>query len=48
MTELLVKYGIIASSTRGSTGVVDWLSMKIGSFNAMPFSLSLSLLPASE
>src|SRR5216683_3334671 len=31
-----VKYGIIASSTRGSTGVVDWLSMKIGSFNAMP------------
>src|SRR5690349_1678776 len=30
-----VKYGIIASSTRGSTGVVDWLSMKMGSFNAI-------------
>src|SRR5262245_1593144 len=30
-----VKYGSITSSTRGSTGVVDWLSMKIGSFNAM-------------
>src|SRR5262245_61745502 len=30
-----VKYGSIASSTRGSTGVVDWLSMKIGSFNVM-------------
>src|SRR5512137_2157042 len=34
-----VKYGIIASSTRGSTGVVDWLSMKIGSFNAIAVSL---------
>ena len=34
-----VKYGIIASSTRGSTGVVDWLSMKIGSFNAIAQSL---------
>jgi hypothetical protein len=34
-----VKYGSIASSTRGSTGVVDWLSMKIGNFSAM---LSLS------
>ena len=27
-----VKYGSIASSTRGSTGVVEWLSMKMGSF----------------
>jgi hypothetical protein len=35
-----VKYGIIASSTRGSTGVVDWLSMKMGSFNAIALSLS--------
>ena len=30
-----VKYGIIASSTRGSTGVVELLSMKIGNFTAM-------------
>jgi hypothetical protein len=28
-----VKYGSIASTPRGSTGVVEWLSMKIGSFN---------------
>src|SRR6266404_5541604 len=34
-----VKYGIISSRTRGSTGVVDWLSMKIGSFNAIAMSL---------
>src|SRR5439155_23737273 len=30
-----VKYGIITSSTRGSTGVVELLSMKIGNFSAM-------------
>src|SRR5262245_6167046 len=30
-----VKYGSIASSTRGSTGVVDWASMKIGNFTAI-------------
>src|SRR6267142_3404246 len=28
-----VKYGIIASTTRGSTGVVDCASMKIGNFS---------------
>src|SRR5262245_6509998 len=28
-----VKYGIIASTTRGSTGVVDWASMKMGNFS---------------
>jgi hypothetical protein len=27
-----VKYGIIALNTRGSTGVVAWLSMYMGSF----------------
>src|SRR5688572_13377862 len=30
-----VKYGIIASTTRGSAGVVDCASMKIGNFSAM-------------
>src|SRR5688500_5341137 len=30
-----VKYGIIASTTLGSTGVVDCASMKIGNFNAI-------------
>src|SRR5687768_6426916 len=34
-----VKYGSMASSTRGSTGVVDWLSMKIGSFNVIGLGL---------
>ncbi len=33
-----VKYGSIASSTRGSTAVVDWLSMKMGNFNAISFA----------
>ena len=36
-----VKYGIIASSTRGSTGVVELLSMKIGNLTAMRRLLSV-------
>src|SRR5256885_12183168 len=36
-----VKYGSIASTTRGSHGVVDWASMKIGNFRAILFPLSL-------
>ena len=38
-----VKYGSIASSTRGSTGVVEWLSMKMGSLMAMSLTLDESL-----
>jgi hypothetical protein len=30
-----VKYGSIASTTRGSHGVVDCASMKIGNFSAI-------------
>src|SRR4051812_41057064 len=36
-----VKYGSIASTTRGSHGVVDWASMKIGNFSGIVFPLSL-------
>src|SRR5262249_56067727 len=39
-----VKYGIMASRTRGSTGVVDWLSMKIGSFTAIAVRSPLASL----
>src|SRR6476659_3201949 len=35
LPKFCVKYGIIASRTRGSTGVVEWLSMKMGSFKAI-------------
>jgi hypothetical protein len=37
-----VKYGSIASTTRGSHGVVDWASIKIGNFTAI---VSVSLEP---
>src|SRR5438270_10243243 len=36
---LSVKYGSIASTTRGSHGVVDCASMKIGNFSAIDFAL---------
>src|SRR5262249_14211037 len=36
-----VKYGSIASRTRGSIGVVDWLSMKMGRFTAIACVSSL-------
>src|ERR1700746_3093644 len=42
-----VKYGIIASSTRGSTGVVDWLSMKIGNFSIWLSPSRAGACPAS-
>jgi hypothetical protein len=32
LPKFVVKNGSIVSSTRGSTGVVEWLSMKMGSF----------------
>src|SRR5438105_5390043 len=35
-----VKYGSIASTTRGSHGVVDCASMKIGNFSPIPVTLS--------
>src|SRR6266536_4381440 len=38
-----VKYGSIASTTRGSAGVVDCASMKIGNFNAIVPPLPLTL-----
>src|SRR5438876_6747487 len=40
-----VKYGSIASTTRGSAGVVDCESMKIGNFNAID---SLPSVPDRE
>src|SRR6267143_4249241 len=40
-----VKYGSIASTTRGSHGVVDCASMKIGNFSPIPVTLSGSALP---
>src|SRR6185312_7485559 len=36
------KNGSMASSTRGSTGVVEWLSMKIGTFTAILISASMN------
>src|SRR5438552_4329995 len=36
-----VKYGSIASTTRGSHGVVDWASMKIGNFSGIRSPLCL-------
>src|SRR5579859_1814274 len=35
LPNFVVKYGSISSTTRGSTGVVEWLSMKMGSFRAI-------------
>src|SRR5262249_6537059 len=42
-----VKYGIIASTTRGSTGVVDWASMKIGNFSIWLSPSRAGAYPAS-
>src|SRR5947207_200269 len=43
-----VKYGSIASTTRGSAGVVDCESMKIGNFNAIDSLSSSTLCPDHE
>src|SRR5258708_6216119 len=43
-----VKYGSIASTTRGSAGVVDCESMKIGNFNAIDSLSSRTLRPDHE
>src|SRR5437867_4445655 len=42
-----VKYGIIASTTRGSTGVVDCASMKIGNFSIWLSPSRAGACPAS-
>src|SRR5262249_14664879 len=42
-----VKYGIIASTTRGSTGVVDCESMKVGDFSIWLSPSRADLCPAS-
>src|ERR1019366_9537907 len=49
LPNLVVKYGIISSRTRGSTGVVEWLSMKMGSLRAMGIVfLSVRSVPEHE